>query len=288
MKKKFIAITGPTSGIGRETAMSLGNQGNHLLLFSRNEAKLKDLSKELKAQGVKDVDYFNCDLASIQSIRRASNEFYSKFDTIDVLINNAGGIIPEKRFSAEDYEYTFAMNHLGHFYLTNLLKPALAKSEAPRVISVSSVAHQMGNLNFKDLARRNKGYSGFKVYADAKLCNIYFTKELARRWSDINVQAHCLHPGVVKTGFASEYKGLMGLLVKLGAAFMISAEKGADTSIFLASTDKLDQYENGSYFIKRKVKSPTKLAQSKAKASQFWEYSLELLHKVGVQVNEFS
>lgn len=152
MEKKVIAITGPTSGIGESTAKRLAESGHQLILLSRNEEKLKLQAQELKLLGANEVDHYMCDLADLQSVRRAASELKKKHQSLDVLVNNAGGIIPELRYSADNLEYTFAMNHLGHFYLTSLLKEELAKSNEPRVISVSSEAHRMGKLDFSDLS----------------------------------------------------------------------------------------------------------------------------------------
>jgi len=285
-QQKLIAITGPTGGIGKATAEELARKGYRLALFARNQEKLKELSKQLLSLGSPEVEHFTCDLADLKSVRRAAQEFRGKFDRLDVLINNAGGIIPKLRYSADDTEYSFAMNHLGHFYLANLLKDSLAESDDPRMISVSSVAHIMGKLDFSDLAKRKGSYSAFKVYADAKLCNIYFTREAARRWADFGLKAYCLHPGVVRTGFGSEYSGIMGLLIKLGAVFMISPDKGTETSVFLATTDK--DHKNGSYFIRKKKARTSKIAQDMSIASQLWKFSEELLEKTDVRKKRLS
>lgn len=235
--------------------------------------------------GASGVDHFVCDLADLQSVRRAASELKKKHTVLDVLINNAGGIIPELRYSADNLEYTFAMNHLGHFFLTKLLKDELAKSDEPRVISVSSEAHRMGKLNFTDLSRRKESYSGFKAYADAKLCNIYFTKALVEKWKDINIRAYCLHPGVVNTGFGSEYKGIMGWLIKLGSFFMISSDQGSKTSVYLAETR--DHLHNGAYFKKSKEAKSSEESMKADKAEKLWNYSEELIAKsaVGAKVS---
>lgn len=274
--KRTIAITGPTSGIGKAAARAFAKEGHPLILIGRNQEKLRALQRELQTINEAEVWFYLCDLADLKSIRRCASEISKEHAHIDSLLNNAGGIIPELRYSADDIEYSFAMNHLGHFYLTKLLKALLAKAEKPRVISVSSMAHKMGDLDFKNLARR-KSYAGFKAYADAKLCNIYFTKELAHRWSDINISAYCLHPGVVNTGFASEYGRFMKFLMKLGSVFMISPEKGAETSIYLSTAKDLSMFPNGSYFAKKQPAQVSKLANNKATAQKLWEYSDALI-----------
>ncbi len=269
-----IVITGITSGIGLETARKLNEMGHRVIGLIRNT----DRAKELKDEGQlpKEIEYIHCDLAELSSVHKAAQNLKEQLDSIDVLINNAGGIFTKRETTKDGFEKTFGVNHLGHFALTLSVMDLLLPGGA-RIINVSSEAHRYGNLNFEDLQAESK-YHSWKTYGDGKLCNIYFTRELHRRYNDKGLSSFALHPGVVKTNFFSPVRGLLGMLVKVFSFLMISPEKGAATSVFLATDQQIDR-ESGKYFKNKKVKTPSSKARDDQKANKLWEVSEQLLRK---------
>ncbi|MEX2512409.1 MAG: SDR family NAD(P)-dependent oxidoreductase [Cyclobacteriaceae bacterium] len=271
-----LAITGGTSGIGVEKVKALAPRFSKIFLLVRDIDKGKKLIEKIQPVGKEDKFILvPCDLADLDSVNKAAEMISSQTDTIDVLINNAGGIFPQKITTKDHLELTFSANHLGHFLLTLKLLPLLTNNKGARIINVSSEAHKAASVNLEDL-QFEKGYSSFKAYANAKLFNILFTKSLAEKFGDRNIQAYALHPGVVDTNFGHQSKGIFKALLSLFKPFMISPKKGAETGIFLAITAKVPG-KNGDYFKKSKVISPSKNAQSKKLRDQIWERSEKLV-----------
>ncbi|SHN29646.1 NAD(P)-dependent dehydrogenase, short-chain alcohol dehydrogenase family [Cyclobacterium lianum] len=271
-----LAITGATSGIGAEKVKALATNFDQVFLLVRNLGKARTLVQSLNIPE-KDNKFIpiHCDLADLSSVKKAADEIRSHTDSLDVLINNAGGIFPKRIQTKDQLELTFSANHLGHFLLTKELMPLLTKDQGARIINVSSEAHKAASVNWNDL-QFEKGYSSFKAYANAKLFNILFTKSLAEKYGDQKIAAYSLHPGVVNTNFGEQSKGLFKLLLKLFKPFMISPKKGAETGIFLASTPKVPG-ENGAYFKKSKVARPSQTAESKKLRERLWERSEKLV-----------
>lgn len=217
------------------------------------------------------IDLVIADLSSQRSIRNAASEIKLKYDTIDVLVNNAGLIKGHRILTEDGIEWTMAVNHFAPFLLTHLLLEPLIKSSAGRVVTVSSGAHKMGKIDLDGLTCPNH-YLEFKIYANSKLANILFTKELARRLSETSVTANCLHPGVVRTNFGKSGTALFHAMFLLVWPFMISPEKGARTSVYLASSPEMKGV-SGEYFNRRKKARTTKRAQDMAMAKRLWELS---------------
>jgi len=239
MKNKRILITGSTSGIGRASAKELAKMGANIVLVSRNEEKLKTQVEELKkATNNESIDYIQGDLSSLADIRKVAEIYRNRYTELDVLLNNAGLIVPDHRTTTDGYEYTFALNHLGYFLLTGLLLDLLKKSSTARIVSVSSSAHKAGKINFNDI-NFEKGYNSFAAYSQSKLANVLFTYELAEKLKNTNITVNCLHPGVVNTNFGNDYKGGLKLIMSMLKPLLITADKGAETSIFLASSPKV-------------------------------------------------
>ena len=225
MTKKTVLITGATSGIGKETAMGLGRQGASLVIVGRDDKKLADVRKAIMdGTGDEDVEVMRCDLSSLKEVRALAKDFQERFDRLDVLINNAGTIIGDRRTTADGYEYTFALDHRSPFLLTNLLLDTLKKSAPARIITVSSVAHKFGRMHFEDLMFE-KGYSPMKAYSQAKLANVLFTYELARRLEGQNVTSNCLHPGNVRTNFGQETHGIFRTFLSISSPFLNQRRK---------------------------------------------------------------
>ena len=242
LQNQLILVTGGTSGIGEVTATELARMGAHVVVLARDAEKAALTQQKIKAAaGHERVDVLLADLSDLSQVRRAAAEFNARYPRLDVLVNNAGLILgAERQVSADGYELGLATNHLGPFLLTSLLFDKLRASPAARIVNVASTVYRMARPDFADL-QAEKSYGALSVYANTKFYNIMFTQELARRLRAhgiANVTTNALHPGVVASSFGSGANGLMSLFVQLGRPFMISTEKGAETSIFLASSPK--------------------------------------------------
>jgi len=280
MSLKTTVITGATSGIGKETALGLAKKDYALYLLVRNVPKGEELKKDIIAQtGNKNIHVVKCDLADLQSVREAADELNAKLVSINVLINNAGGIFAKKELTKDGFEMTFATNHLGHFLLTLSLMPLLEKGHA-RVINVSSSAHYMGEPNFDDIQWAQHKYSAWKAYGMAKLYNLYFTKSLAEKYADTGVTSFAVHPGLVKTNFWGGTSGLLNKVIQfLLTPFMISAEKGAQTSIYVA-TEPAMEAKSCQYFVKSKLTKSSVLSWSEENRNKLWDISKKLVGKI--------
>jgi NAD(P)-dependent dehydrogenase (short-subunit alcohol dehydrogenase family) len=270
-------ITGATSGIGEATAFALAQKDHSLYLLVRNLQKGGELKERLiKETGNKNINIVYCDLTDLATVVAAANELKSKLFNIQVLINNAGGMFNDFKLTKDGFETTFQLNHLGHFLLTQCLMPLLEKGQA-RIINVSSDLHKSGKPDFEHINDPQK-YSATRAYGNSKLFNIYFAKSLAERYANKGITAFALHPGVVKTNFTAGLSGLLKVFFSLATPFMISAEKGALTPVYLATAPKL-QSKSGSYFVKQKPVKPAKVAGDEAARNKLWELSEKLVAK---------
>jgi NAD(P)-dependent dehydrogenase (short-subunit alcohol dehydrogenase family) len=273
---RVAVVTGANSGIGKVTVTALLRQGFRVIATARSrergEAALADWKREIQdAQ----VELVLCDLSKLDSVHQAAKEIAGRVDRVDVLVNNAGGIIGERRVTKEGVEETLAGNHLGPFVLTQDLLPLLERAAPSRIVNVASDAHRsVSDMRWDDL-QFAKGYSSIKAYGQSKLANILFTRELARRLAGKNVTVNAVHPGVVRTRFGETGSGLLRFGVALIRPFLIDENKGADTSIWLA-TDPAVEGKTGGYYVKRKLVTPTKAAQSDAGAKRLWDISEKL------------
>jgi NAD(P)-dependent dehydrogenase (short-subunit alcohol dehydrogenase family) len=278
LKNKTVLITGATSGIGKAATRRLALMGAHVVMLVRNSEKAQKIKKEildLKKDAL--IDIIILDLASLQSVKSAADKIRRDYPHIDVLINNAGGIFSKRLLSHDGYELTFAVNHLGHFLLTNELMEVITATKSSRIINVSSQGHTMGRLDFSDLMAEKK-YKPFKAYGDAKLCNVYFTYELAERLKDTGTTVNVLHPGVVRTNFGNDFKGLWRPFFWMSWPFMRSPEKGSDTTVYLASSEDVNSV-TGKYFIDKKEAESSDLSYDKSSAGKLREVSEELVKK---------
>ena len=278
MKDKICLITGANAGIGKVTARELAKQGAHIIMLCRNEKKAQQAKEDiLKVCGHDKVAVVLADLASTEQIKEAADHIKEEYSKIDVLINNAGLLMGNKRELTQDgFEMTFGVNHLAPFLLTHLLLDQVLASGRGNIIQVSSDAHRFAKLNLKDLQYEQGGYSGWKAYCQSKLCNILFTRELSRRLKGTCTVTNALHPGAVASNFGQGVSGIAGFLMRIARPFMISEEKGAETSIYLATNGE-GYVANGKYFKNEKIAEPGKEARSDYNAKRLWEISEELL-----------
>jgi NAD(P)-dependent dehydrogenase (short-subunit alcohol dehydrogenase family) len=275
MKGKTVVITGGTSGIGEIAAERLAQMGARIVLIardkSRGEATLARLQERAPDLGHA-VHY--ADLARIPEMKRVAAEIAHKEPRIDVLINNAGAMFSSRQLTPERLEYTFALNHMAYFVVTEGLRERLLASSPARIVNVSSAAHQGARLDFDDL-QSVKGFGAMKAYGRSKLCNILFTRELARRLHGTGVTANCLHPGFVATSFGDQSGGVISRFVWLAKLFAIPPEKGAETIIYLASSAAVTE-TTGVYFYTCQPIRPSQAARDDRAALLLWERSAAL------------
>jgi NAD(P)-dependent dehydrogenase (short-subunit alcohol dehydrogenase family) len=276
MQGKTIVVTGATSGIGEVAAVELARMGARIVFTARNPLRAVDTLARLKiANPDAEHSYHLADLSLLDGMRQAGERIARDAPIIDVLINNAGAMFGRREETKDGLEQTFALNHMSYFVLTNLLLPCLKAASSARIVSTASMAHRAMKLNFDDLQCKN-GYFSYVAYGRSKLCNILFTRELARRLQGTTVTANCLHPGFVATRFADSSDGLMragfGIAKKMGA---ISPDAGAKTIIYLASSSEVDGV-SGLYFSRCAPETPTPEAQDDAAAKRLWEISAKI------------
>ncbi len=263
-------ITGSTSGIGKETALALAREGAILVLPVRNIEKGESLRQEIHAlTGNRHVDLMVCDLASLDSVRLFAKNVLEKYKRLDLLINNAGLWETKRSTSVDGIELTFAVNHLAPFLLTHMLTDRLIASAPSRVINLSSEAHRYGKIRFDDLEGK-KRWSSFGSYAQSKLANVLFTKELARKLKGTGVTVNALHPGVVSTHL---FDRLPGFLIAISRLFMIDPKRGAQTSIYLATSPDAANV-TGTYFSKKRAKRTASQANDDDAIQKLWDVSM--------------
>lgn len=272
MQGKRVIVTGASSGIGLVTARELARMGAKVYAIARDRGRGEAALAEIAgAAAGEPPELLLCDFASQRQIRDVAKRYLEREQRLDVLVNNAGAIIGQRTLSEDELELTFATNHIGYFLLTSLLLDALKKSAPSRIVNVASEGHRLGKVDFADL-QSERGYDPIRVYSTSKLQNILFTVELAKRLEGTGVTANSLHPGVVATNFGMRGGMLMEFAVKAFRVFFASQEKGAQTSIYLASSPDVEGV-TGKYFKNRKQRTPSKAALDEAAALRLWEES---------------
>lgn len=276
MKDKIALVSGANSGIGAVTARELAKRGATVVMVCRNLEKGQAVCDDINAEiGVERAVLLQADFSSHGSIKAMSEAFKEKFDRLDILVNNAGGIMSYKKMTVDGFEWMFGVNHLGYFLTTHYLLDCLKVSGNSRVINVASLAHRFAYLEWDNL-NAEKGFRSFPQYGLSKLCNILFSNELSRRFYANGITSNALHPGAVNSNFAKVKSPLANYLIEnLGNLFMISPEKGAETSVYLATSDDVEGV-SGQYFVKKKKVFPSTVAMSGANAEKLWQVSLEL------------
>lgn len=274
--KKNILITGGTSGIGFNAAKTLvKNPDNSLILIGQNINKGKLAIRQLKQiSDNKNVSFLNCDLSSLDEIKKFFKN--NKFSKLDILVNNAGAVFFNKSFSKEKLEKTFALNHLGYFLFTHfVIKKNLIKKNS-KIINVASGAHWGVDLDFDDL-EMSKNYNGWIAYKKSKLCNILFTKKLSQILTKDKINVNCLHPGFVQTNFGSNNNCIIKLGIKFAMKFGgININEGTETLLYLIKTESKI---SGEYFYKSKISPSSNFSMSKVNANKLWDKSLEITSK---------
>ena len=276
MQGKTVLLTGFTAGLGKASAFALAEMGADLYLLARNREKgIRTIDGIRQRFPEAKLELIVGDLGNLGDVRRMAGEFLAANRTLDVLFNNAGLINQERRTSVDGYEQTFAVNHLGHFLLTQLLLESLRRSGAGRVVSTASGAHQFGgSLDFGDL-QAQENYSTFGVYGRSKLANILFTQELARREAKSGITVNCFHPGFVGSDFSKNNGLFARLMMTLGAPFARSPGKGAETGIYLCTSPEVTEI-SGAYFYDMKAIEPSSQVINPGDAERLWAMSLDL------------
>lgn len=279
MKGKVILVTGATAGIGKVTALELARKGATVVLVGRDPAKAEATVAEIRqATGNDAVEALLCDVSSQAAVRKLAAEYRAKHDRLDLLVNNAGAILAERKTTVDGLEATFATNHLGYFLLTELLLDIVRASAPARIVSVASEAHRATTLDFDDLGYERRAYSSMNAYGASKLANILWSAELARRLEGSGVTANSLHPGVIASNFGQSGPGWMRVGVKLLSPFLASPEKGARTTLHLATSPEVEGI-TGKYWKDSKPATPSAAGQDMAAAKRLWEVSEALVAK---------
>lgn len=278
MQGKTCMVTGANSGIGKATALGLAQMGANVVMVARDRARGEVAQNEVKAKsGNNSVDLLVADLSSQQSIRKLVEDFKQHYKQLHVLINNAGVFMLTRRETVDGLEITFAVNYLAPFLLTNLLLDVLKASAPARIVNVSSEAHENGYIKMDDLQAK-KNYRPFRAYGQSKLALVMFTYELARRLQGKGVTANCLHPGFVATNIG---QGGVAPVARPVAKFVlsflgISAEEGAKTSIYLATSPEVEDV-TGKYFVKSVTRRSAPISYDESLQRQLWEESAKLV-----------
>jgi len=272
----LVLLTGATRGIGRAAAIELARQGAEVALVGREPERVRAVAREARAAGGgAPVHEHVADLTLMAEVRALAEDVRASYEQVDVLANNAGALFASRKQTSEGLERTFALNHLAPFLLTNLLRDRL---RGGRVVTTASDAHESGRLDLDDL-QSEKSYAAMRVYGTSKLCNVLFTRELARRAPELH--ANCFHPGVVRTGFAKNENGIWKVLTTLAGPFFRSPERGARTLEWLSLSEEAAPL-TGEYVQDEKVLAPSAQARDETLAEGLWEHSAQL---VGLPAN---
>ena len=271
MSGRTIIITGASDGIGAAAARELSARGDTVVVVGRSPQKTAAVADELG------VDHLIADFSRLDDVRALAATILERYPRIDVLANNAGGIMGDRELTVDGFEKTFQVNHLAPFLLTSLLSERLVSSRAT-VIATASVANRLyGHLDLGDLGNE-RAYSPNKAYGDAKLANILFARELDRRFGDSGIASVSFHPGVVRTGFATQSTSPMRFFYNAFGFFLLRPAKGADTLVWLATTTPGTDWKTGGFYTKRKLDFTTNpQADDAALASALWERSAALV-----------
>ena len=285
LRGRTALITGANAGIGLEASVSIARMGAEVVMVARDRGKGEAALREVQERsGSRNVSLLLCDLGSLASVRALAEAYRSGHSQLHILINNAGGVSTERRETADGFEQTFAVNHLGPFLLTNLLLDVIEKSAPARIVNVASTGHYRGTLDFDDLGFARGGYWVMRAYSRSKLANVIFTRDLARRLAGKNVTVTSLHPGAVATNIWSGAPGWSKpLLAVAKRLFMITPEEGGARVVYLATRPEVEG-KTGGYYENNVEREPAKLAQDAEVAARLWDVSARLTGMAGAAV----
>jgi NAD(P)-dependent dehydrogenase (short-subunit alcohol dehydrogenase family) len=268
-------MTGGNTGIGRVCALELAKSGFRVFIACRDERKARLVIEEcctLKLSG--SIEFISLDLADFKSVRLCVKTYLSKNIPLHLLINNAG-VAGAKGQTAQGFELTMGINHLGHFLLTQELLPILQASAPARIVNLASRAHfYASGIDFDRISEPSRSRFGIKEYCESKLANILFTKELAHKLRGTGVSVYAVHPGVVASDLWREVNPALRWVMKL---FMISNEEGAKTSLYCATSEDVCT-ESGFYYAASGQKRPSRVARDPTLAAEFWRRSQEWIN----------
>lgn len=274
LEGKVAIVTGSNTGIGKETARELARRGATVIMACRDvdkaHAARREIMDSLKGG---DLIVMKLDLGSIASIHAFVDDFQGMHTRLDLLVNNAGLWTGERTVTADGFETTFGVNHLGTFLLTHELLPLLRASAPSRIVVLSSDLHARGKLDLDDLQYEHRKFASTAAYAQSKLANVLFTKALARRLEGTNVTVNAVHPGVVATELIRHYPKFM---IKFFHLFLMSPAEGAACSLYVATSDEIEG-QSGLYFVKSRSKTPAPAALDVVAQEKLWEESERLL-----------
>ena len=284
MQGKVVVVTGSNVGIGLESAVGVAALEATTILACRNQAKAEAAAKEVTQRTWNDdVHVVALDLADLASVRKAAEAILSRWERLDVLVNNAGGTWSQRQLTAQGIEYTFGVNHLGPFYLTNLLLDRLRADAPARIVNLTSVGHHaaFGGMHFDDL-QSEKHYEAMEAYCRSKLANVLFTRQLAVRLAGTGVTANAMHPGWVRSRFGmdGDLSGVTGFGIRVMRPFQISPRRAPRTSVFLATSPDVAT-RTGMYWVRSKPGHMSRHARDDAAAARLWDESERLLASVG-------
>ncbi|KAJ8335296.1 hypothetical protein SKAU_G00409350 [Synaphobranchus kaupii] len=278
---KTVLITGANTGIGKETARDMAFRGARVVMACRDLSRAETAAAEIRrTTGNENVVVQQLDLASLHSVRQFVRGYVASEDRLDILINNAGVMMCPKGLTEDGYETQLAVNHLGHFLLTNLLLEKLKSSAPSRVVNVSSITHRGGKIHFDDLCFEKTQYDSLVSYRQSKLANVLFSRELARRTKGTGVTSYALHPGVIRTELSRHvevgYPVLRALLTAPAYLLMKTPHQGAQTSIHCAVSEGLED-QSGCYFSDCAVKETAAEGRDDLVALRLWDVSARLV-----------
>ncbi len=273
MSGKTVLVTGANSGMGLATTVELAKQGAHIVMVCRSEERGKRaLEQAMQESGSKAIVLMVCDLGSLASIRSFASAFKDRYSQLDVLVNNAGVVSLKRETTSDCFEAQIGVNHLGHFLLTNELLGHIKQAPQGRIVNLSSGAHKAGKIHFDD-PNLTRGYNVVKGYAQSKLANVLFTKELAKRLADTKVTVNCVHPGAVATNIGVDRKTGFGKTVhRMLRPFFRTALEGAQTAIYLASSEEVTR-QSGHYYVDNKIIPTAGKTNDPELAARFWAWS---------------
>ena len=275
MNGKVCLVTGSTDGIGKVSARVLAELGAKVIIVGRDPEKSAIVLAELRSiSGNKNIDLLMADLAVMQEVRDLADQVISRYDRLDVLLNNAGGYFTKHEITSDGLEMTFALNHMSYFLLTNKLMELLKYSAPARIVNVSSDAHYGVDIEFENLNGEQE-YKAWKAYQKSKLANVLFTYELLKKVPG-NITVNCLHPGFVATNFGHNNGWLFGPVLKIAQRISaIDPEEGAKTSIFLCSAPEVKGV-SGKYFYKCQLKTSSRESRKMDTGKRLWQISSDI------------